>query len=111
MALLAPQFARISGQAITFASAAGGGDTIAPTPSSVLHVRNGGGSTITVTVVVPGNDEFGNARPDIAVSVAAGAHTAIGPLSSPLLPDPADGLIDITYSAVTSVTVAHITNG
>jgi hypothetical protein len=111
MALLAAQFARAAGTTITFASAAGGGDTINPTPSSVLHVRNGSGSSINVTVVVPGSDEFGNARPDIVVAVAAGAHAAIGPLSSPLLPDPADGLIDITYSSATTVTVAHISNG
>lgn len=111
MALLAPQYAKVSGTAITFASAAGGGDTLAPNSSSVLHVKNGSGSPINVTVVVPGNDEFGTARPDIVVAVAAGAHTMIGPLLSPLLPDPSTGLIGITYSSATSVTVAHVTNG
>lgn len=110
MALLAPQYPRITGTAITFSSAAGGGDTIAPAPSSVLHVRNGSGSPITVTVVVPGTDDFGQARPDIAVTVAASAHTAIGPFSSALLLN-SSGVIDITYSGVTSLTVAHVTNG
>lgn len=111
MALLAPQIPRVTGTTATFTSAAGGGDTVAPSPTGVLHVRNAGGSSINVTIVVPGTDEFGQARPDIVRAVAAGAHEMIGPLSSPLLADPTDGLIDITYSAVTSVTVAYITTG
>ena len=110
MALIAAQYPLITGKTLTFASASGGGDTLAPTPTSVLHVKNGSGSSINVTVVVPGNDDFGQARPDIVRAVPAGEHHIIGPLSSPLLLN-GSGVIDITYSSVTSVTVAHHTTG
>jgi hypothetical protein len=110
MALLARQTAKVTGTVITFASASGGGDTVAPDPFGVLHVRNASGGTLTVTVVVPGNTQFGQAQPDVAVAVAAGASVAIGPLS-PDLADPATGLINITYSGVTSLTVAAVTTG
>lgn len=60
-----------------------------------------------MTVVAPGNTRFGQAEPDIAIVVAAGAFALIGPFDEQL-EDPADGLVAVTYSAVTSVTVAAV---
>lgn len=106
MALLSYQQAAAVGADIALAAAAGGGDTVAPRADGIVLVRNGSGAEITVTVVVPGS-QYGKARPDITKAVAAGAFAAFGPFPTDLA-DPTDQLVDITYSAVTTVTVAAI---
>jgi hypothetical protein len=98
----------IAGTNPAFAAAAGGGDKVAPNDRGYLHYKNGSGSTITVTVVVPGNTRYGQANPDVAVAIPAGADRLIGPFPADLA-DPTDGLVAITYSGVTSLTVAAIT--
>lgn len=99
----------ITGTNPAFAAAAGGGDKVAPNDRGYLHVKNGSGGAITVTVVVPGNGKYGQANPDVAVSVpATTGERLIGPFPADLA-DPADGLVAITYSGVTSLTVAAIT--
>lgn len=104
MALLTYQQPTLAGTTITYAAAAGGGDTLGYTPTGVLRVKNGGGSPITVTVVTPGNTKYGQADPDIPVSVAAAGEKAIGPFPAELA---VDGIVSVTYSGVTSVTVAY----
>lgn len=89
------------------ASAAGGGDAVAPNLNGALLVTNGGGSPITVTVVVPGSTKYGGANPDVAVTVTNGTTKLIGPFPNDLA-DPATDLVSITYSGVTSVTVAAL---
>lgn len=94
---------------VTFAAAAGGGDTVAVQPgeSVRLYVKNGDASAKTVTVVDP-RTQYGQPSPDMAVVVANGnaGHTEI--TIPPEFADPATGLVSITYSAVTSVTVAAV---
>lgn len=107
MALIAPQTAKILGTTITYAPATAGGDTVSPSGRACLHVRNGSAGAVTVTVVTPGNTRYGQADPDVPVTVAAGAEVAIGPFPSELA-DPSTGLVGVTYSAVTSVTVALV---
>jgi hypothetical protein len=107
MAQIAYQQVSILGIAANLAAATGGGDTIAPSDRGALVVKNGDASSKTVTIVTPGNDKYGQARPDIAVVVAAGATELIGPLPQDLA-DPTTGLVGISYSAVTSVTVAAV---
>lgn len=104
MAAITVQGSSATGTALSLVAASGGGDTVAVTNDTELYVRNSDASAKTVTVVRPGTDAFGIAIPDIAVVVAAGATTAIRLL--PEFRDPATGLVSITYSAVTSVTVA-----
>lgn len=104
MALLAPQQIQITGLEMATQAAAGGGDTLEPGDDIFLEVHNGDASDKTVTVVVPGT-EYGQNRPDIAVVVTAGERRKIGPFPRDLA-DPTTGLVNITYSAVTSVTVA-----
>jgi len=110
MALLTLQTMTASGLVPTAVSATGGGDTVAlagPTDDrSYLQVINGGGSPITVTLADPGATPAGNTTTAPAVSVAAGA-TKLFPLN-PALINASTGLISISYSAVTSVTVAAI---
>lgn len=99
----------IGGTDPAFAAAAGGGDKVPPNDHGYLHVKNGGGSPITVTVLVPGNTKYGLANPDPTISVpATTGERIIGPFPADMA-DPADGLVAITYSGVTTVTVAAIT--
>lgn len=107
MALLSVQRAAIGGQTITYAAASAGGDTFKSDDRAMLLVKNGDTSSHTATVAVPGNTKFGQAEPDVAVTVAAGAEKAVGPFPVDLS-DPADGLVHVTYDAVTSVTVALV---
>lgn len=109
MALLSVQQANTKGRVITYAAAAGGGDTFAvPHDHVEFRVKNGGGSPITVTLVIPGNNVYGEPQPDIAsTSIAAGAEVAIGPIPR-LAVDGADNLVHVTYSGVTTVTVAVV---
>lgn len=105
MALLATQSITRLGLVPAYAAAAGGGDTFAPGSQVFLHVKNGSGGSITVTVVTPRTDPLGNAVADNAVAVAAGAEKMIGPFPSEFYGDPTTGVASITYSAATSVTI------
>jgi hypothetical protein len=107
MALLTSTTATYAGALVTYVAAAAGGDTVQYTPNTELRVKNGSGSPITVTVAIPGNTEFGQAAPDVPISIAAGAERAIA--LRPGMVDPATGLISVTYSAATSVTVCVVT--
>lgn len=107
MALLAPQVVSITGLAPVY-SAVAASDTIAPDSGLVLHVKNAGGSIDTATVVVPGS-RFGQANPDVAVSVPATTGDRMIKLDSPNeLADPTTGLITVTHSFTTSVTCAYV---
>lgn len=110
MALLALQSIVAAGLAPTTTSAAAGGDTVALASAtddrSYLQVTNGGGSPITVTLADPGVTPAGNSGTATAQSVAAGA-TKLFPLN-PALVNASTGVISISYSAVTTVTVAAI---
>ena len=107
MALLAIQQAVLKGTAITLTAAAGGGDTFPRPHDHVgLRVKNGGGSA--VTVVIPGTNSYGENQPDVtSTSIAASADVTIGPIP-PEAVDPSTGLVSVTYSGVTSVTVAAV---
>lgn len=104
MATLTPQIPALAGTSPTYGAASGGGDKVAPGDTTWLHVKNGGGSAITVTLTA-----YGAVRGQVAtsptVSVPASGERLIGPLSADLLANPADGLVAISYSGTTSVTV------
>lgn len=107
MANIAPQKATLSGLNATFTAASAGGDVLPPLGAAVFVVKNGDASSKTVTVATPGYTEFGVAQPDLTVTVPAGETRYIGPLT-PRLTDPTSKGINVSYSAVTSVTVAVI---
>ena len=104
MALLTPKNPKITGTAITY-SAVNASDTLryTNTPSCLL-VKNGSGGPIDVTVVVPGTT-FGQNNPDVVVTVADGAETAIGPFDKAMA---VDGIITVQYSGTSSVTAALV---
>lgn len=89
-------------------SAVTGSDTIALYDDrAFLHVKNAGGSSDTVTIVIPGNDRFGSAIPDPTVAVPATTGDRMIPLD-PAMADPATGLITVTHGFTTSVTCALV---
>lgn len=103
MALLTRQVPSLYGTAVTYAAATSGGDTFGWVAGGVLRVKNGSASAVTVTVVVPGTT-YGQANPDVPIVVAAGAEVAIGAVPNALA---VDGVVSVTYTAVTSVTVSY----
>lgn len=111
MATLTNQPVVRGGLAPSYAAAAGGGDKFRPNENVLLHVKNGSGGAITVTVVTPGT-VGGEAIADRAVSVPAGGERMIGPFPERLFANNSDsGLASITYSAVTSLTIACLELG
>lgn len=106
MATLASQKITRSGIAPALAAASVGGDRFTPDGATFLHVKNGGGSSITVTVVATEKLNGDLALANVTKPVAAGAEALLGPFPKQVF-QAADGsgLADITYSGVTSVTV------
>jgi hypothetical protein len=102
---LATQSITRAGVVPSYAAATGGGDKFTPTKDTWLHAKNGSGGSITVTIVTPKTDAWGNAVADNAIAIAAGAEKVIGPFPADAYSDPATGLADITYSGVTSLTI------
>lgn len=91
----------------SYDSAAAGGDSF-PRRSgdTVLHVKNGDASQHTVTIVSQASPGPGEASANEDVAIPAGEERFIGPFPEAF--EDADGLVQITYDAVTSVTVAAI---
>lgn len=108
MATLTVQEITRVGTAVTPVAAGAGGDKMAPSDDSFLIVVNGGGGAITVTVATPGTALTDVGIADLSVSVGAGLTRYIGPLPYAYFANPTDGLCDITYSGVTTVTVAAV---
>lgn len=97
----------------SYVAASAGGDLMPNDGHTLLHVKNGGAGSITVTVtaqvasrdVGPGYGSY--ARADVVATVGAGAERFIGPLPR-LAFNNASGQAAVSYSGVTSVTVAAI---
>lgn len=106
MATLTTQVIGQAGTTITFANATGSGDQSATGDGVMLLVKNGAGSSITVTLTTPGVVDGDLAIADRTFTVAAGATGGI-PVTDRYR-DPATGLATITYSSATTVTVAVI---
>jgi hypothetical protein len=107
MAVLALQsITPLGGTQVTYTAAAAGGDKVpSPGPNTLLHVKNGGASPITVTVAVPNVAFNGATVPGTAVTVANATEKFI-PITAQYTD--VNGQANISYSAVTSVTVAAL---
>lgn len=86
-------------------SPAASGDTVDVGEHVVLHVKNAGGSPVTLTLTTPGN-VAGLAVADLAVTIPAGGERFVGPVGADLFRDSADGKAHLSWSATTSVTFA-----
>jgi hypothetical protein len=105
MATLTAIVPTVAGVSLGSAAAAGGGDKFLNTGNELLYIKNGGGSTITLTL--DAQTVSGLTITDPTVSVAAGAEKIVGPFDPRYFCD-ANGYLNLSYSAVTSVTVAVI---
>lgn len=106
MAELTVQNIVITGLEETLAAAAAGGDTFKNDGRIFFYVRNASVADITVTFTTPG--KIGGV--DIenpAVVVTAAEERMIGPFN-PSIFNNASGLVAVTYSGVTTLTVAAI---
>lgn len=91
--------------AIPATAAAGGGDKFLNTGRECFILKNADASGKTVTLVTAATaDPDGLAITDKTVTVGAGNSTIIGPFPTGIYND-VDGYMNLTYSAVTSVTV------
>jgi hypothetical protein len=106
VATLTTQTITAGGLSPTYAAASVSGDKLRPGKTTFLHVKNGDVASMTVTLATPGTVD-GLAIADRAVTVGAGDDQMI-PVTA-LYGDTSDsGLASVTYSAITSVTVAAI---
>jgi hypothetical protein len=103
MAVLTLQDITPAGIGPTYVAAAGGGNTFANNGRVMLHVRNAGGASITATIVSARTCNFGFQH-DLAVVVPNGGERMIGPFPIERFNNDA-GMVAVTYSGVTSVTV------
>ena len=106
MAQLTVNQVSLTGVTVTPGAAAVGGDTFLNNGKTVLEVTNGSGGSINVTIdsLVACNQGSDH---DIVVAVANGVTKRIGPFDPSRFNNSA-GLTSVSYSAVTSVTVAAV---
>lgn len=106
MANLTVETFLVAGINPTFVAASAGGDTFVNNGTTYLFVKNSGGSPIDVTVDSVAQCNYGFDH-NLTVSVAAGTTQKIGPLSPNRFND-ITSKVAVSYSAVTSVTVATL---
>jgi hypothetical protein len=104
---LNPTSITINGVAPTLAAANVDGIWIQNKGREYIHVLNGSGAPITVTVVTAKTAE-GRAIADDTVTIPAGQARLIGPFRHNLHDNPAPdkGKVFINFSSVTTVTIA-----
>lgn len=107
MATLTTQDITLDGIVPSYASAAGGGDEFVWDKYTFLHVKNGGGSSIDVTIASQASAGQGLAAADKVVAVGAGSEKFIGPFQEAAFED-INGKVQVSYSGVTTVTVAAL---
>jgi hypothetical protein len=105
MATITPVAASATGTAVTFAAASGGGDSLVANNNRVaLVVRNASGGSITVTLAGSVLCSQGSTHNKV-ITCAVGDTEILIP-SNTVAAD--TGLVAITYSSATSVTVAAV---
>lgn len=107
MALITPQTIGRTGTALTY-TAVNSSDTFVPDSGGTyfVHVKNGSGASINVTLDDAGTTPGGSSPTDPVVAVPAGADRFI--LLPPSYVNPSTGVVTISYSATTTVTAALV---
>lgn len=115
MAALTTQHPAAAGVSLAYVAASVGGDSFINNGREMYHIKNGSGSPVTVTFTSgasSGNKcSFGVAgtQHDKVVTVGATSDDLVGPFNKDQFNDAADlATVHVTYSAVTTVTVAVI---
>lgn len=98
-----------NGNDLAGVAASVGGDTFVNTGTELLVIKNGGGSGITLTVATPVTVDS-LAVTDLTATIGAGETRMLGPFPPGIYNDTlaAGGIVSLSYSGVTSVTVAVI---
>jgi hypothetical protein len=105
MATITPVRAAATGTAVTYAAASAGGDSLVANNNRVsLNVRNASGGSITVTLAGAIACSQGSLH-NTAVVCAVGDTEILVPPSAVAADT---GLVAVTYSSATSVTVAAV---
>ena len=104
MALIVQQAATVLGPAVTM-TAITSSDTFRPSDRGVLIYRSAG-TGATLTIVIPGNTDYGVALPDPTVVLGATDLRMIGTAGFAKYADP-NGVVTITSSSQTTVTVGY----
>jgi hypothetical protein len=87
----------------SYQAAAAGGDSFPNTAGRAwLHVKNGSGGSINVTIASQKTCDQGSTH-NLVVAVPAAGERLIGPFSDRFADS--NGLVQVTYSGVTSLTV------
>lgn len=108
MAVLTVQQVALAGLTPTYASAASGGDSFPNDGKTILHVKNSDSSSHGCTQASQVATTPGRAPANNTVTVpATTGDKMIGPFDPNIWND-ANGYVQITYAAVTGVTVAAI---
>lgn len=90
-----------------YQAASAGGDSWQPSSNTFLAAKNGSGASITITVTTTATI-YGQPISNIAIVVPSGAEVFFGPFDPGEVTQPGSGLGNLTYSAVTSLTVAAV---
>lgn len=88
----------------TYSACAGGGDQFLAGNDVFIHVKNGHSSPQTVTAATPKTVD-GLAVADVATAVTNAEERFIGPFPPNLFAD-GNGMVQLTYDGVTSLTIA-----
>ena len=112
MAELTVQQITETGGAATYETATAEGDTADNNGNMFLHIKNGGGESITATITAlttsVDSGVYGDlTKANATIAVAAGTEAFIGGFAPAAFND-GNGEIAITYSGVTSVTIAAL---
>lgn len=111
MATLSRQKIVVTGLTPSFGACAGGGDVVDNSDGrTFLHVKNGSGGSITVTVAAQVASLVTGTHgtlpvSNVAIAIPAGAERIIGPFAKQAYNN-ASKQLAITYSGVTSLTIA-----
>lgn len=106
MATLTVYTKDLDGLIATYVSAAGGGDVFPNDGATQLHVKNGSGSPITVTVTAVKACNQGTLHDSVTI-ITAGDEAFIGVFEKKRFNN-TSGQGAITYSGVTSLTIAAV---
>lgn len=105
MATRATQHIGTAGLEATYHAASSGGDKVSPGEGMFIHVVNGSGADITVTLVTPQTvDTLEVEDRDVTVTTSESRFIAVPAMYR----DPSDGLASIEWSSATDVTFAAL---
>ena len=110
--LTVQQVTEAGDNSVTYISATAEGDTADNNGNMFLHIKNGSGGSITVTITAQttsvDNGMYGElTKANASLAVGASGEAFIGGFAPAAFND-GNGEIAITYSAVTSLTIAAL---